>query len=104
MIENLICPFFLQEVICQPSEIFKLAVPSLLYTIQNNLLYFALTHLDAATFQVGYQVSLRKKSIIGLKTDNVLPFIFTSYWVIFTVLLLCFVFFVFIVGYQVSLQ
>ena len=42
--------------ISQPGEVMKLAVPSLLYTVQNNLLYFALSHLDAATFQVGYQV------------------------------------------------
>jgi solute carrier family 35 (UDP-sugar transporter), member A1/2/3 len=38
-------------------EIFRVSIPSLLYTIQNNLLYFALTHLDAATYQVCYQVS-----------------------------------------------
>ena len=30
----------------------KVAVPACLYTIQNNLLYVALTNLDAATFQV----------------------------------------------------
>ena len=33
-------------------ETLKVAVPSCLYTIQNNLLYVALTNLDAATFQV----------------------------------------------------
>jgi hypothetical protein len=38
------------------TEIMRVSVPSLLYTIQNNLLYFALTHLDAATYQVCYQV------------------------------------------------
>lgn len=31
----------------------KLSVPAFLYTIQNNLLYLALSLLDAATFQVG---------------------------------------------------
>jgi UDP-sugar transporter A1/2/3 len=46
------------EVIKQPIELLKLSVPSILYTIQNNLLYFALSHLDAATFQVGYQVKI----------------------------------------------
>ena len=35
----------------------QLSVPSILYTIQNNLLYYALTHLDAATFQVVYNVN-----------------------------------------------
>ena len=40
------------------AELIKLSVPSLMYTIQNNLLYFALSHLDPATFQVGYQVKI----------------------------------------------
>jgi solute carrier family 35 (UDP-sugar transporter), member A1/2/3 len=39
-------------------EILKVSIPSLVYTVQNNLLYFALTHLDAATYQVCYQVCL----------------------------------------------
>ena len=34
----------------------KLSIPSILYTIQNNLLYLALSHLDAATFQVMYSL------------------------------------------------
>ena len=41
-----------EEVLDKPWETLKLAVPSGLYTIQNNLLYVALSNLDAATYQV----------------------------------------------------
>lgn len=47
---------FRRDIVDRPSELVKLAVPSFLYTVQNNLLYFALSNLDAATYQVGYQV------------------------------------------------
>lgn len=40
------------EIIQKKGETLKVSVPSVLYTIQNNLLYIALTYLDAATFQV----------------------------------------------------
>jgi hypothetical protein len=36
----------------KPKELAMLAVPSLLYTLQNNLLYIALANLDAAIYQV----------------------------------------------------
>mmetsp|Transcript_1789 Transcript_1789/g.2629 ORF Transcript_1789/g.2629 Transcript_1789/m.2629 type:complete len:397 (-) Transcript_1789:70-1260(-) len=41
-----------------PMEMVKLCVPSLLYTVQNNLLYLALTNLDASTYQVLYQLKI----------------------------------------------
>ena len=40
------------EIIQKKTETLKVSVPSVLYTVQNNLLYLALTYLDAATFQV----------------------------------------------------
>ena len=40
------------EVFDKIGETLTLLVPSVLYTIQNNLLFVALTNLDAATFQV----------------------------------------------------
>ena len=39
-----------------PAE--RLLVPGLLYTIQNNLIYVALGHLEVVTFQVLYQAKL----------------------------------------------
>lgn len=49
---------FTQEVVHRPRETLSLAVPACLYTMQNNLLILALTNLDAATFQVTYQLKI----------------------------------------------
>lgn len=39
-------------IVKQPMDTLKVCVPSLVYIIQNNLLYVSASHLDAATYQV----------------------------------------------------
>lgn len=40
------------------SDSWKLAIPAILYTFQNSLQYIAVSNLDAATFQVTYQLKI----------------------------------------------
>jgi len=49
---------FRHEIILRPMDTIMLAIPASLYTLQNNLLILALTNLDAATYQVTYQLKI----------------------------------------------
>lgn len=54
-----------QNLCNSPAELLKLSVPSFLYTVQNNLLYLALTNLDAATYQVCYQLKILTTAVFS---------------------------------------
>ena len=43
------------EIFSKPLETLKVAVPAFIYTLQNNLLYVAVSNLPAATFQGIYK-------------------------------------------------
>jgi UDP-sugar transporter A1/2/3 len=49
------------KIVCQPYDTFKTGIPALLYTLQNNLLFIAISNLDAATFQVNIFLLAKNK-------------------------------------------
>ncbi|KAI8605819.1 nucleotide-sugar transporter [Dissophora ornata] len=59
-----------KEILEQPHEILKMLVPSGLYALQNNLLYIALSNLEAATFQVTYQMKILSTAIFSVVMLN----------------------------------
>jgi len=46
------------EIVNKPKETLKLLIPALLYTLQNNLYFIALSNLDVVTYQVTYQLKI----------------------------------------------
>ncbi|KAI5094488.1 CMP-sialic acid transporter, partial [Silurus meridionalis] len=52
------CKGVIVEQVLNPVEMLKLSVPSVVYAVQNNMAFLALSNLDAAVFQVTYQLKI----------------------------------------------
>lgn len=55
-----------ENIIDAPLDAFKIIIPSLLYLLQNTLLYVALSNLSAPLFQVTYQSKLLTTAIVSV--------------------------------------
>ncbi|XP_058059618.1 UDP-N-acetylglucosamine transporter [Anopheles bellator] len=55
-----------QTILKQPVDTLKMCIPSLLYIVQNNLLYVSASHLDAATNQVSYQLKILTTAVFAV--------------------------------------
>jgi solute carrier family 35 (UDP-sugar transporter), member A1/2/3 len=61
---------FRENIIDRPLDALKIAVPALLYLVQNTLLYVALSNLSAPLFQVTYQAKLVTTAIVSVVMLN----------------------------------
>jgi len=54
------------KVFNDPLDLVRLMVPAGLYTVQNNLAYFAMSRLDAATYQLLYQLKILTTALFSV--------------------------------------
>ena len=52
------------DIALQPFDTLKISIPALLYTIQNNALFVAVGNLEAAVFQVTYQLKTLTTAVL----------------------------------------
>jgi UDP-sugar transporter A1/2/3 len=55
-----------QHLTRNPAEVLKVTVPSLLYTVQNNLLFISLSNLSGAVYQVTYQLKILTTAVLSV--------------------------------------
>uniref|UniRef100_A0A914CGV2 UDP-N-acetylglucosamine transporter n=1 Tax=Acrobeloides nanus TaxID=290746 RepID=A0A914CGV2_9BILA len=58
------------DIVKKPKDTLKVGVPAFLYVVQNNLLFLALSKLDAATYQVTYQLKILTTAFFSVTMLN----------------------------------